>query len=172
MGFPEIRGIGRDMKKFTNELRGLVKSFQFALRGFRFCILNERNMRIHIVVLAMVLYFSMLFGLAEEEWILLIIVSSLVLVCEMINTAIEALVNLGTSSYDNVARVAKDVAAGAVFLTAFMAVIVGGILFIKPDKLYALICLIVNQPFLIIPFVLLLIVGPLFVIFGSRLKRQ
>ncbi len=155
-----------------NDLRGIVKSFHFALRGLKFCILNERNMRIHIVVFLFVVYFAALFGLEESEWISLIVVSALVLICEMINTAIEALVNLGTSSYDNVARVAKDVAAGAVFLTALMSLVVGCVLFIKPDKLSAFFRLLLEQPLLILPFLFLVVVGPLFIFFGLRLKKQ
>ena len=91
---------------------------------------------------------------------------------EMINTAIEALVNLGTSSYDNVARVAKDVAAGAVFLTALMSLVVGCVLLIKPDKLSAFFRLLLEQPLLILPFLFLVVVGPLFIFFGLRLKKQ
>ena len=162
----------RNMKNVKNGLRGIAKSFRFAFRGLKFCILNERNMRIHIVVLIFVLYFSALFGLSESEWVLLVTVSALVLVCEMLNTAIEALVNLGTSSYDNVARVAKDVAAGAVLLMALLAAVVGGILFIKPDKIYALFRLLFEQPLLVLPFIVIMVAGPLFIFFGSRLKRQ
>ncbi len=160
------------MKGVKTEFRGLIKSFHFALRGLKFCILNERNMRIHLAVLAVIFYFAFLFGLTQNEWILLIITSALVIVCEALNTAIEALVNLSTSSYDNVARVAKDVAAGAVLLTAIMAVVVGCILFIRLEKLEALFCLLTGQPVLSLPLVLLLAVGFIFVIFGSRLKRQ
>lgn len=162
----------RKMKNVKTEFRGLAKSFRFALRGLKFCILNERNMRIHLVALAFVLYFASLFGLTKDEWVLLVIVLALVIVCEMLNTAIEALVNLSTSSYNNVARIAKDVAAGAVLLTAVMAVVVGCILFIRPEKLYALVSLLIGQPLLVIPFLILLIAGPVFVVFGSRLKRQ
>lgn len=162
----------QNMKFVKDSVRGIVKSFDFALRGLRFCILNERNMRIHLVALSIVIYFAAIYGLTTDEWAILLIASVLVLVCEMINTAIEALVNLGTSAYDNVARVAKDVAAGAVFLTAVMALAVGGFLFIRPERLAVLAETLYHQPALFLPFVLLLIAGPFFIIFGSKLKRQ
>ncbi|MGI5895743.1 MAG: diacylglycerol kinase family protein [Oscillospiraceae bacterium] len=159
------------MKGVKDGVRGIAKSFRFAFRGLKFCILNERNMRIHIVVLLFVVYFAFLFELSCGEWAILCIAFAMVLVCEMINTAIEALVNLGAPAYDNIARVAKDVAAGAVLLTAFMAIVIGGILFIKPDKLNALLERLVEQPALALPFLLLLLIGPFFVLFGSRLSK-
>lgn len=159
------------MKGVKDGVRSIAKSFGFAFRGLKFCILNERNMRIHIVVLLFVVYFAALFGLSCGEWAILCVTFAMVLVCEMINTAIEALVNLGAPAYDNIARVAKDVAAGAVLLTAFMAVIVGGILFIKPGKLCVLLERFTEQPVLVLPFLFLLLAGPFFIIFGSRLSK-
>lgn len=160
------------MKSIKDDVRSVFKSFHFAFRGLKFCILNERNMRIHLVILTLVIYFSILFGLTEGEWLALVLVSGIVLICEMLNTAVEALVNLETASYHNVARVAKDVAAGAVLFAAIIAVVVGCILFLKLDKLTALCCLIAANPLLLLPFAVLLIGGGLFVFLGFKLNKQ
>lgn len=160
------------MKYVKDEVKGLARSFVYAFHGIRFCITNERNMRIHLTVLALVFYFSVIYGLERQEWIVLILTSAMVLVCEMINTAIEALVNLETTSYHNIARIAKDVAAGAVFLTAVASVIVGVILFIQPERLIKCLERILEYPVLILPFLLLLVLGIWFIIFGSKLKRK
>ena len=129
-------------------------------------------MRIHTVVSVAVILFSLVFQLTMPEYALLIITMALVITCEMINTAIEALVNLVTGAYDHLARVAKDVAAGAVFIMSIAAVAVGLILFLKPDKLFAAVITIVTTPVYLIIAILLLIFGLLFIFNGIKIFKR
>ena len=129
-------------------------------------------MRIHTVVSVAVILFSLVFQLTMPEYALLIITMALVITCEMINTAIEALVNLETGAYDHLARVAKDVAAGAVFIMSIAAVAVGLILFLKPDKLFAAVITIVTTPVYLIIAILLLIFGLLFIFNGIKIFKR
>lgn len=158
--------------KVNPEIRSLLKSFSYAFRGVWFCIQNERNMRIHLTTAVWVILFSMVFGLTRLECGLLILTLALVIFAEMVNTALEALVDLQTAAYDNLARIAKDVAAAAVLVTAFAAVGIGVVLFGKPVRLWQTICLIGATPVFCIIAVSLLILGLLFIFNGPKLIRR
>lgn len=150
-----------------------MKSFRYAFRGFVFAVNNERNMRIHIVVAILVAVFAFLYGLQTTEYALIFLCFGLVIAAEMFNTAIEALVNLETPSYDHLARIAKDVAAGAVLISAVMTALVAVCVFHDLDKLWNTIVLIATTPVLLISFLLLIGLG-IFFIFGclGKVKSQ
>ncbi len=156
---------------YHKEIRSLVKSFSYAFRGLWFCIRNERNMRIHIVSSVLVLLFSLIYGLTRVELAVLSVTLGLVMMCELINTAIEALVNLESPSYDNLARIAKDVAAGAVLVCAFAAVGVAIALFLRPAKLAAAIATILGTPMYTMGFLLIFVVGLVFIFKGPKRER-
>ena len=120
-----------------NDVYSLVRSFRCAFHGIAYCIINERNMRIHLSAVVLVSFFSYYYGLERLELALLLLCCGLVISAEAINTAIEALVNLGSPAYHPYARIAKDVAAGGVAVTAIAAAIVGLILFLDPQRLSA-----------------------------------
>lgn len=126
-------------------------------------------MRIHLVTAVLVVLFSLVFGLSRMEYAILFFALGFVITAEMVNTAIEALVDLQSPAYDNLARIAKDVAAGAVLIAAGVAVLVGIVLFFKPDKLLAAIISIVTSPLLLILFAVLITFGTLFIFKGIEL---
>lgn len=107
----------------------LIKSFRYAINGMAFCVRHERNMRIHIIAMIYVAYFSQFYELSRSEIILLILICALVMMTEMINTAIEVVIDKVSPQYSPLAKAGKDIAAGAVFLSAITAVIVGIVLF-------------------------------------------
>ena len=92
------------------------------------------NMRIHIVATMCVLYLSQFYNFTKEQFILLIITCVTVISAEMMNTAIEVVIDKASPGYSALAKVGKDVAAGAVFVTAVAAVIIGVILFWDIEK--------------------------------------
>lgn len=91
-------------------------------------------MRIHIVATMCVLYLSQFYNFTKEQFILLIITCVTVISAEMMNTAIEVVIDKVSPGYSALAKVGKDVAAGAVFVTAVAAVIIGVILFWDIEK--------------------------------------
>ncbi|HIZ56244.1 MAG TPA: diacylglycerol kinase family protein [Firmicutes bacterium] len=153
------------MRFKENGLRGLMKSFVYAFRGIVFCIRNERNMRIHLFAALSVGLFSLKFGLTRTEYALLCLTVGSVIVCEMVNTAIEALVNLETSAYNQFARIAKDVAAGAVLVAAIAAAGTGFALFFRFPKLTDVLTDIFSVPWMILFVVGWLILGIFFIFF-------
>ncbi len=128
------------------EMKGLRHSFRYAIAGFFYCVNNERNMRIHLSVCAMLTVFSYYYGLSSSEFILFWIICGLVMVMEMINTAVEALVDLASPAYHRLARIAKDISAGAVLLMAVVAVGVGIYLYLDIPRLWATVLSLMEQP--------------------------
>lgn len=106
-----------------------IKSLKFAFRGIVHCIKNERNMRIHTVMTVYVFLFAPFFNLSIEKLAVLLLTISAVLTAEMVNTATEELSDLSAEDYNPMARIAKDVAAGAVLIASVFAVAVGILLF-------------------------------------------
>lgn len=112
----------------------LAHSFKYAAHGIVFCVRHEMNMRIHIVATMCVLYLSQFYNFTKEQFILLIITCVTVISAEMMNTAIEVVIDKVSPGYSALAKVGKDVAAGSVFVTAVAAVIIGIILFWDIEK--------------------------------------
>lgn len=108
----------------------VIESFGFAFAGIRYCVLTQRNMKIHIFAAIIVLILAYLVKLSTIEFIILILTISAVLAAEMFNTALESIVDLVSPADHPLAKIAKDVAAGAVLCTAIAAVTVGYFLFI------------------------------------------
>lgn len=105
--------------------QGVARSFNHAYRGLIYAVRTQRNMRIHVVVALLVLVASLLVGVSALELAALVIVIVLVFVTEMFNTALEFTVDLVTREYHPLAKLAKDVSAGAVLVTSVGAVLVG-----------------------------------------------
>lgn len=111
--------------------RDIWESFNAAIEGIIYVAKTQRNMRIHLMLAVVVLFISLFIRLDRWEIIVLSITIVLVLLAEMFNTAVEALVNLVTDTYHPAARLAKDVAAGAVFFASGNALIVAYLIFGK-----------------------------------------
>jgi diacylglycerol kinase (ATP) len=107
----------------------VVASLNYAFEGIIHVLRTQRNMRIHVVAAILVLVAGIAFGVRRIELVALLLAAALVLVAEMINTAIEAAIDVATSSFDPRAKVAKDVAAGAVLVCAFVAVGIAYLIF-------------------------------------------
>lgn len=108
----------------------LYKSFGYAFEGIFTCIKKERNMKIHCVFAVLVVIAGIILKLSMIEWSLCLILFGLVMALEMVNTAVEAVVDLVTEERKPLAKLAKDTAAGAVLVAAIMAAITGCIIFI------------------------------------------
>lgn len=108
----------------------LAKSFGFASEGLKAAFLKGRNFRIQIILGILAIIFGIVLRLNSSEWLDLIIVVSFVLILELINTAIEAIIDLVSPSIHEKAKMAKDVAAAAVFLASLTSIAIGAIIFL------------------------------------------
>ena len=108
----------------------LIDSFAHAFNGIAKAFATQRNMQIHGVILVIALIGGFYFNINSAEWIAIIICSGMVLSAEIINTAIEEIVNFISPGMNPKAGLIKDLAAGAVLITAIAAIIVGLIIFV------------------------------------------
>lgn len=108
----------------------LLRSFGYAYEGICYAIKNERNMRIHVAVAPIVLILGAIVSLSPVEWCIIVLVICSVMSLELINTAIESIVDHVSPDIAPLAKIAKDVAAGAVLLMAIASVIIGIIIFV------------------------------------------
>jgi diacylglycerol kinase (ATP) len=107
----------------------LLESFNFAFEGVIHVLRTQRNLRIHFAVAFVVLIAAVAVGVDRIELIALLIAISFVLIAEMLNTALEAGIDVATTSFDPLAKLAKDIAAGAVLIATVNAVAVGYLVF-------------------------------------------
>lgn len=107
----------------------LLWSFNYAIAGIVYALRTQRNMRLHALAAAVVLAVALLLGIARWEMVALLFAITLVFIAELVNTAIESAVDVSTERYDPMARIAKDVAAGAVLVASLNAVAVGYLIF-------------------------------------------
>jgi diacylglycerol kinase (ATP) len=103
----------------------VFQSFNYAFEGVIHALRTQRNMRIHFAIAASVLMLAFIYDVTRLELIALMISIAFVLIAEMVNTAVEATIDLSTPSFDPLAKVAKDMAAGAVLIASVNAVAVG-----------------------------------------------
>ncbi|ODH00678.1 diacylglycerol kinase [Nostoc sp. KVJ20] len=111
----------------------LFVSFKYAWAGISYSFQTQRNFRIHVSVCALAIALSVFLHLQAVEIAVIGITSGLVLALELLNTAIESLVDLTVKqTYHDLAKIAKDCAAGAVLVSALVAVLVAGTLLLPP----------------------------------------
>jgi diacylglycerol kinase (ATP) len=108
----------------------LLLSFRYAFAGIGYLLWTQRNAKIHTALGLAAVALGFLLRIERGEWLALVLTIVLVLAAEGVNTAVEAVVDLASPAYHPLAKIAKDVAAGTVLLTAIGAVIVGLILFL------------------------------------------
>jgi len=112
--------------------RKLRQSFSNAWTGMVESIKNERNLRIHVAAMCLVTIAGVVLSIDLVRWALLLMAFGLVIVTELLNTAVERLVDMVTTEHCEEARQVKDMAAGAVLVAAFFAVLTGIAVFMEP----------------------------------------
>ena len=122
--------ISRDERKKQKGLKKFINSFSYPIKGLRYAYKNEQNLAFDVGMALIVVIFGFLFKVTKYEWAILVLTIGLVISCELINTAIEAVVDLVTEEYHPLAKVAKDTSAAAVLVFAIVAIIVGLIIFV------------------------------------------
>ncbi len=122
--------ISRDERKRQKGIKKFLLSFSYPIKGLKYAYRNEQNLAVDVGIALMVLIAGFIFKIEKTEWIIIVITIGAVLSLELINTAIEAVVDLVTEEYHPLAKVAKDTSAAAVFVIAIVAVIVGLIIFL------------------------------------------
>ena len=107
----------------------ILQSFNYAFPGVIHVLRIERNMRIHFLIATAVLVLAFAYGVTKLELIALLLAIAFVLITEMVNTAVEATIDLSTREIDPLAKLAKDIAAGAVLIASVTALVIGYLVF-------------------------------------------
>ena len=111
------------------KVKKLVDSFNYAIEGIIYSIRTQRNMKIHMFTTILVLTATFFYDLSKIELLIITITITLVIMAEMINTAVECAIDATTNFYHPLAKIAKNVAAGAVLVTAINSVLVAYVIF-------------------------------------------
>ena len=110
--------------------KNIFKSFKYAFEGILTSLKAEKNMKIHIAIMLIVIIAGVIFKINKAEWITCIILFAIVIAGEMFNTAIETVVDIAMPEINEKAKIAKDISAGAVLILTISSAIIGLIIFI------------------------------------------
>lgn len=121
--------VSRDELK-QRGVKRLIKSFSYALDGLKYAFKFEQNLTVHILATIIVIIMGVMFNISLAEWAICVLAIGLVIATELINTSIEATIDLITPEYNKLAKIAKDTAASAVLVFALTAIILGLIIFL------------------------------------------
>ncbi len=108
----------------------IIKSFKYAIDGIKEAFQSEKNMRVHFVLMVIAIILGIILKLSSIEWAILIITIGLVLILEFINTSLEQIVDIVSPEKQEKAKIAKDVAAAGVLISAIVAVLIGSFIFL------------------------------------------
>lgn len=148
--------------------RSLLQSFRDAFQGLWFCIQNERNMRIHTVMALYVTVFSPFLGISRVEYALLLLTISLTISAEIINTSVEEICDFICVRYSKKIGIIKNICAGAVFISAFFAIIIGLVILLRPTEILALLTLIFTRPLYITLLISSLVISIIYITIGPK----
>lgn len=128
---------GPPLKPHKNGWARFVAGFGYAFNGLWYALRTQVNMRVHLSIAVLAILLGILLHISAVEFAIIFVVITIVFVAEMFNTVFELSIDLSSPEYHPLAKLAKDVAAGAVLLSAIFAVIVGLLIF--GPRLWALI---------------------------------
>jgi diacylglycerol kinase len=114
----------------------LLKSFAFAFNGLKICFASETNFKIHVLFGIIAVLFGIGFKISGTEWLSVVFCIAIVIVMEMINTAIEKLCDIVHKDFHPQIKIIKDMAAGAVLIAAISSLITGVIIFVPKIIIY------------------------------------
>ncbi|MBW7571652.1 diacylglycerol kinase family protein [Caproiciproducens faecalis] len=155
------------------------KSFKYAFRGIIYCINNERNMRIHTVAALYVFVFSFFFEMSRTSYAAVLIAIAMVITAELFNTVAEELCDMAAASFHPVVRIIKDMAAGAVLISAVFAAAVGVCVFWQPASFAGILRYFASSPLMLLPLaavtavcIVYIVMGPIGIRDYIRKKRE
>ena len=117
-------------RKVVEKSKKLINSFKYAIQGILSSFKTERNMKIHIFIMILVIIAGFIIKINKYEWIACILCFAIVISGELFNTAIETVVDMVMPYKNDKAKIAKDIAAGAVLTLAIGAAVIGVIIFV------------------------------------------
>lgn len=99
----------------------ILKSFKFSFDGLKYAYLHEQSLLLHVIVMTFIVVCGFLFKISPIQWVITLVMGALILVAELFNTSIEAVVDMVTEEFNPLAKVAKDTASAACFIADMTA---------------------------------------------------
>ncbi len=152
-----------------NKVKKLGMSFVYAFKGIMYCIRHERNIRIHIVALVYVIFFSLFYSFSKTEYTIIILTCAFVISAELFNTAIEVVIDKVSPKFSVFAMVGKDIAAGAVLISAAAAVAVGVFLFYDANTIKEIFSYFISEWYRAVIFIISAVLSGIFI---GKTKRR
>lgn len=137
--------------------------FVVAVNGIFHAIREEKHMRFHLVACFYVFLFGNLFRLNSFQWCVIAVTVSLVIVSEMINTAVENLCDLYTKSYNDKIKVIKDIASGGVLISAVFSLLIGFFIFGNLDKIKFVLGFYLSSPLAVASLIVTAVISIVFI---------
>ena len=122
---PTFPGAPRAPRQPQSEWQKFVAGFGYAFNGLGYALRTQRNVRVHIAIGALAVFMGIVLHISAIEFAMIFVAIAGVFVAEMFNTVIELCIDLSTPEYNPRAKIAKDVAAGAVLISALLAIVIG-----------------------------------------------
>ncbi len=113
-----------------SEWAKFIASFRYAFRGLWYALRTQRNARVHICIAILAILLGVVLHISALEFAMIFVAITSVFIAEMFNTVFELCIDIATPDYHPLAKIAKDVAAGAVLLSAMLAVVIGLFVFV------------------------------------------
>ena len=110
--------------------KNIFHSFKYAFSGLKYGLINTKNLHVDFVVALLVIVCGFIFQISITEWLIILLCFALVMRLELMNTALEEVVNLASPEIHPLAKISKDVAAGSVLMSAIISAVIGLIIFI------------------------------------------
>ena len=152
-------------------MKSFIKGFGYSFRGIAFGVINERNMRFHVIIFIYMMFFLLhydFFEVSKTQFAILLMMSSLVMAGELFNTGIERAADAATLEKNEFVKIAKDAAAGAVLVLAIFSVAVGIIILYQPSAFTEMFCYFKNNPLYIAVLAVTLILDGIFILSGPK----
>lgn len=121
--------VSRDKLKIRGKKR-LINSFKYAFQGLKYAFIYEQNILVHTLATILVIIAGIIFKISTLEWLVIFLIIGLVIATELINTSIEATIDLITDEINPLAKIAKDTAAAAVLVFGFTALAIAFVIFV------------------------------------------
>ncbi|MBQ8228863.1 MAG: diacylglycerol kinase family protein [Clostridia bacterium] len=152
-------------------MKAFIKGFGYAFKGIAYGIMNERNFRFHMSIFVYMLFFLLhydFFEVSKTEFAVLLMMSSLVMAGELLNSGIENAANAATLEKNEYVKIAKDTAAGGVLVLSIFSVIIGILILYQPVAFENMFAYFLTNPVYIAVLVVSLVIDGIFILAGPH----
>ena len=125
-----FKSFGKTPKIKERGFKRFLRSFKYSFEGLRYAYINEQSLLIHVTVGLLIVILGICLQISQMQWLFVLMCIGIIMATELINTSIEATIDLISPEYNQLAKIAKDTASAAVFVFSMVAAVGGLIIFV------------------------------------------